>query len=119
MPQCYGPPEPQRQPTTGHLRPDDLQCRSAYTAESDTGIQNAYYERPAILALAGEVTGRRVLDASCGSGPLFAALRDRGAIVTGIDASTGMLEAARRRLGDAADLQLADLGRPRDSGSPS
>jgi len=25
----------------------------AYTAESDVGIQNAYYERPAILALAG------------------------------------------------------------------
>jgi ubiquinone/menaquinone biosynthesis C-methylase UbiE len=84
----------------------------AYTAESDAGIQNAYYERPAILDLAGDVTGRRILDAGCGSGPLFAALRDRGAIVTGIDASTGMLEQARRRLGDGADLQVADLGSP-------
>ena len=73
---------------------------------------NAYYERPAILALAGDVTGRRILDAGCGSGPLFAALRDRGAIVTGIDASTGMLEQARRRLGYDADLRVADLGRP-------
>ena len=56
--------------------------------------------------------GRRVLDAGCGSGPLFAALRGRGAIVTGFDSSTGMLEQARRRLGDDADLRVAALGRP-------
>ena len=73
---------------------------------------NAYYERPAILALAGDVTGRRILDAGCGSGPLFAALRERGAIVTGIDASAGMLELARRRLGADADLRVADLADP-------
>jgi ubiquinone/menaquinone biosynthesis C-methylase UbiE len=65
-----------------------------------------------MLALAGDVAGRRILDAGCGSGPLFAALRDRGAIVTGFDKSAGMLELARRRLGDDADLQVADLGSP-------
>jgi SAM-dependent methyltransferase len=42
----------------------------------------------------------------------LAALRDRGAIVTGIDKSAGMLEQARRRLGDDADLQVAELGSP-------
>jgi SAM-dependent methyltransferase len=82
-----------------------------YTAENDAGIVNAYYERPAMLALAGEVTGRRILDAGCGSGPLLAALRDRGAVVTGIDNCTAMLELARRRLGDGADLQVVDLRR--------
>jgi SAM-dependent methyltransferase len=65
-----------------------------------------------MLALAGDVAGRRILDAGCGSGPLIAALRERGAIVTGIDKSAGMLEIARRRLGDDADLQVAELGRP-------
>ncbi|MFH7340795.1 class I SAM-dependent methyltransferase [Streptomyces sp. KHY 26] len=84
----------------------------AYTAENETNLINAYYERPAMLALAGDVAGRRILDAGCGSGPLFAALRDRGAIVSGFDASAGMLELARRRLGDGADLQVADLGGP-------
>ncbi|GAA2405590.1 hypothetical protein GCM10010404_74650 [Nonomuraea africana] len=84
----------------------------AYTAENETSILNAYYERPATLALAGEVTGRRILDAGCGSGPLSAALRERGAVVTGIDASAGMLEQARRRLGDGADLRVADLRDP-------
>ena len=84
----------------------------AYTASNETSLFNAYYERPAILALAGDVAGRRILDAGCGSGSLFAALRDRGAIVTGFDSSAGMLEQARRRLGDDTDLRVAELGRP-------
>lgn len=100
-------------PTTDPSRVNDYDSLAeAYTADTDAGIQNAYYERPAILALAGDVTGRRILDAGCGSGPLFAALRDRGAIVTGFDNSTGMLESARRRLGADADLHVADLGSP-------
>jgi SAM-dependent methyltransferase len=84
----------------------------AYTADNETSLINAYYARPAILALAGDVTGRRILDAGCGSGPLSAALRDQGAILAGFDSSAGMIEQARRRLGDDADLQVADLGRP-------
>ncbi|GAA5106199.1 class I SAM-dependent methyltransferase [Nocardia iowensis] len=84
----------------------------AYTAENEASLYNAYYERPAMLELAGDVAGRRILDAGCGSGPLFAALRDRGARVSGIDASAGMLELARRRLGTDADLRIADLASP-------
>lgn len=84
----------------------------AYSAENEVNLFNAYYERPAMLGLAGEVSGRRILDAGCGSGPLSAALRDRGAVVSGIDASAAMLELARRRLGEDADLRVADLGEP-------
>ena len=77
----------------------------AYSAENEANLVNAYYERPAMLTLAGDVVGRRILDAGCGSGPLAAALRDRGAIVTGFDKSAGMIElgpaAARRRRGPA------------------
>jgi SAM-dependent methyltransferase len=83
-----------------------------YTAENETSLMNAYYERPATLALAGDVTGRRILDAGCGSGPLFAALRDRGAVLSGFDGSAGMLEQARQRLGADADLKVVDLAGP-------
>ncbi|MFD7321551.1 class I SAM-dependent methyltransferase [Streptomyces sp. NPDC059875] len=81
----------------------------AYSSENENSLVNAYYERPAMVALAGDVAGRRILDAGCGSGPLTAALRDRGAVVTGIDASAGMLELARRRLGDDVALHVVDL----------
>ncbi len=49
----------------------------AYSAENETSLVNAYYCRPAILELAGDVTGRRILDAGCGSGPISEGLRDR------------------------------------------
>lgn len=39
----------------------------AYAAENETSLINAYYTRPAILDLAGDVTGRRILDAGCGA----------------------------------------------------
>ncbi|WP_030729303.1 class I SAM-dependent methyltransferase [Streptomyces sp. NRRL F-2890] len=84
----------------------------AYAAVNETNLVNAYYERPAMLALVGEVAGRRILDAGCGSGLLCAALRDRGALVSGFDSSAEMLELARRRLGDGADLRVTDLGGP-------
>ncbi len=85
---------------------------NAYSAENESNLFNAYYARPAMLGLAGEVSGRRILDAGCGSGPLSAALRARGAVVTGIDASAAMVDLARQRLGEDADLHVADLGAP-------
>ncbi|RDI24736.1 class I SAM-dependent methyltransferase [Lentzea flaviverrucosa] len=84
----------------------------AYAADNEKNYANACYERPATLALAGDVTGRRILDAGCGAGPLFAALRERGAVVSGVDVSAGMVEQARLRLGADADLRVADLGEP-------
>lgn len=83
----------------------------SYAKDNESSLFNAYYERPAMIELAGEVSGRRILDAGCGSGPLSAALLERGAVVTGFDASPAMLGLARQRLGPDADLHVADLGR--------
>jgi SAM-dependent methyltransferase len=105
-------PESSARPADRAVANDYDSFAEAYTAEAEANLINGYYERPAILALAGDVAGRRILDAGCGSGPLFAALRERGAVVTGIDSSTRMLELARQRLGASAALHLADLGSP-------
>jgi len=82
----------------------------AYAAETESNLINGYYTRPAILDLAGDVAGRRILDVGCGAGPLFESLRDRGAIVTGIEPSARMLDLARKRLGEGAALHLGGLG---------
>ncbi|MDX8053914.1 class I SAM-dependent methyltransferase [Lentzea sp. BCCO 10_0798] len=84
----------------------------AYTAENENSLLNAYYVRPAIVDLAGDVAGRRILDAGCGAGPVSAALRDRGAVVSGFDRSAKMVELARQRLGDDVDLRVADITGP-------
>jgi SAM-dependent methyltransferase len=85
---------------------------AAYSAGNEASLLNGYYTRPAIVDLAGDVAGRRILDVGCGSGPISAALRDRGATMAGFDSSTKMVELARKRLGPDADLRIGDLGHP-------
>ncbi|AYG68627.1 MULTISPECIES: class I SAM-dependent methyltransferase [unclassified Rhizobium] len=85
---------------------------AAYQADNENNAWNAFYERPAILSLAGDVAGLRVLDAGCGGGAHAAALIEQGAILTGIDASADLLEIAQRRLEGRARLLLADLNEP-------
>ncbi|WP_369963122.1 class I SAM-dependent methyltransferase [Leifsonia sp. EB34] len=82
---------------------------AGYTELNATSLLNEYYNRPALVELAGDVTGRRILDVGCGSGPILADLRDRDATVTGVDSSAGMLEQARARLGSTVDLRVVDL----------
>ncbi|SDL20568.1 Methyltransferase domain-containing protein [Glycomyces sambucus] len=84
----------------------------AYAADTESNLINAHYTLPAVLDLAGDVAGRRVLDVGCGPGPLFASLRERGAEVTGVEPSAKMLELARGRLGDDALLLQGDLNDP-------
>jgi ubiquinone biosynthesis O-methyltransferase len=72
---------------------------------SETGAITEKLERKLILEMVGDVSGLRVLDVGCGDGELACELAQRGAIVTGIDASAAMIEAAR----DRAKLQSADI----------
>jgi SAM-dependent methyltransferase len=81
----------------------------AYAELVDTKPHNAYYERPATLSLLPDVVGKRVLDAGCGPGVYAEWLADRGAEVVAFDANPKMVELARERLGDKAQVLEANL----------
>ena len=66
------------------------------------------------VALANVVPGGRVLDVACGTGVLSKAFADAGAQVTGVDASEGYLEGARRRRSHPnITYELGDIRRMR------
>jgi len=85
---------------------------SAYAADNSTSPYNAFYERPATMAILGKVDGLRVLEVGCGAGLLTTWLVDQGAAVTAMDVSPAMLDLARRSVGRRAELVLADLAVP-------
>jgi SAM-dependent methyltransferase len=82
-----------------------------YTRYNQASPFLALYERPATLSLVGDVRGRRVLDAGCGAGAQAVELVRRGALVTGVDLSRGLLGIARGRLGPHLSLHRGLGGR--------
>ncbi|WP_218004834.1 class I SAM-dependent methyltransferase [Actinomadura macra] len=83
-----------------------------YAAHAENSAYNAFYDRPAVLGLAGDVAGRTVFDAACGPGLYARELLDRGARVLGCDASPTFVAMARDRTGGLADLRVHDLAAP-------
>ena len=43
-----------------------------YAADVEDNVWNALYERPAMQDMLGDVSGKRILDAGCGSGAMSA-----------------------------------------------
>ena len=84
----------------------DYQQRAADSA------YNAHYDRPAVMAALGPVRGLRILDAACGPGLYMQELLARGATVTAFDASPVMVDLARTRIADRAQVDHAVLGEP-------
>lgn len=74
------------------------QLAEAYDRHVDTKPHNAYYERPAMLALLPDLSSAKVLDVGCGPGAYAEQLAIRGATVTSCDISDKMLELAHRRI---------------------
>jgi SAM-dependent methyltransferase len=69
----------------------------------------AALEFPATTDLVPDVTGKRVLDAGCGHGRYAEWLVERGADVLAVDRNAEMLDHARRRLGDRAEVRRGDI----------
>jgi len=94
----------------------DLSARETYDAfASAYDVFNQAYQYESWTGkLLGEaekagLKGDRLLDVGCGTGLSFVALLDRGWKVTACDISSGMIEIARRRVGDRAELLIADM----------
>ncbi len=80
-----------------------------FSDHAKDGFFNAYLDRPACLALLGDVDGLHVLDAACGPGLYAEELVRRGARVAGFDQSPTMVNLSRRRV-PQADFRVHDLG---------
>jgi 2-polyprenyl-3-methyl-5-hydroxy-6-metoxy-1,4-benzoquinol methylase len=68
-----------------------------WVAHADTSDYQNLFLQPRMLALAGDVSGSRVLDLGCGEGSYARALAGRGARVTGIDGSGRLIAVAKER----------------------
>lgn len=108
------------------MSPDgpDLSARTAYdTLASAYDLFTKDYEYESwtgkLLAEAQSagLEGKRLLDVGCGTGLSFVALLDLGFEVTACDISPRMLEVAHRRVGDRAELLVADMRELPDLGA--
>jgi ubiquinone/menaquinone biosynthesis C-methylase UbiE len=86
-----------------------------YDRAAATKPHNALYERPASLALLGDVDGLHVVDAGCGSGICSETLAKAGAKVTAFDVTPEMTALARTRCaGLDVEVRESDLSQPLD-----
>ncbi|MFC4323041.1 class I SAM-dependent methyltransferase [Litchfieldia salsa] len=75
-----------------------------------TSLYNSEYERPAMLSqLPSDLTNKNVLDAGCAAGWYTLELVNRGANVIATDLSPEMVNSAKRRLGNRAEVMCLDL----------
>lgn len=86
-----------------------------YDALAPTKPHNALYERPASLALVGDVAGLDILDAGCGSGICTEKLARAGGHIRAFDVTPEMTALARARCaGLDVDIQEGDMSKPLD-----
>jgi len=84
-----------------------------YLLHARGSAYNAYYDRPAVLEVLGNVEGLRVLDAGCGPGLYTAELVAHGAShVVGIDGSPEMIRLATEAVKGPVELRVHDLSEP-------
>lgn len=86
----------------------------AFASAAEDNAYNAYYDRPTVLSLMGDVRSLDILDAGCGPGLYARELVTRGARVMGLDHSGDMVRVARSHLGKDAQVRQMDLAEPLD-----
>ena len=61
-----------------------------------------------VLKVAGPEPGLKILEVGCGTGANLELFAEAGCEITGVDLSPSMMDIARKKLGDRADLRLGD-----------
>jgi len=94
------------------------ELRDQYARQADDWTERAYADVTAYLKHRAELivtlgprlaAGDAILDLACGDGGLGEAVVARGLRYRGVDSTPEMVEAARRRLANRADVDLGDL----------
>lgn len=96
-------------PMSDRVRLAYQRLHQIYANETDGKLIHCYYERPAMLALAGDVAGRRILEPGAASGFYTERFADQGAEVIAFDLMPEFVEHVRRRVGGRATVLQADL----------
>jgi ubiquinone/menaquinone biosynthesis C-methylase UbiE len=91
---------------------DYEQMADLYADDAAVDPLKVSYDRSTILAMAGNLRGKRVLDVGCASGGLSEGFVERGASVVGMDLNPRLIERARGRLGSRAEFHVADISAP-------
>lgn len=78
-------------------KPEDYTEKSHFWDRVEKKIQSDFLCRPYVLDLIGNVKNKKVIDIGCGEGYVCRLLASKGAKVTGIDNSSGLIEKARKQ----------------------
>ena len=75
---------------------DYSKVASEYNEYSQAATSDWLIGYPKVLEILGPVEGKTILDYGCGTGKVSRVLRDKGALVVGVDISPPMLDIARQ-----------------------
>lgn len=89
------------------LREGDLWSARAVDWASYQEAQN-YQVHTEVLGRVPRIAGQRLLDVGCGAGLFLQRAAKHGATVTGLDAASGLVAIARRRIADA-DIRVGEM----------
>ncbi|MFB6246498.1 MAG: class I SAM-dependent methyltransferase [Candidatus Pacearchaeota archaeon] len=76
--------------------PEDYTQKSDFWDRTEKKIQSDFLCRPYVLDLLGELEGQQIADIGCADGYVCRLLAERGANVTGVDNSQGLIEKAKK-----------------------
>lgn len=105
---------PSEEDQLSHSVYNDREFAESYSNKIEYNSHNALYERPAVVSLIEDPSGKKILDAGCGPGVLSSVLVDKGASVTAVDYSSEMIRLTNERIENKARVLELNLNESLD-----